>query len=373
MSRLWLVVLALAIVIAAAVSCAEVAEGRRPARPAAAPDWQAQPSLPLRAIFYYPWFPQAWTQQGVYPYTNYNPVLGFYDSGDPAVIAKHIAAMRYGNIQAGIASWWGQGHHTDQRVPALLAGAAGTGFKWSLYYEQEGQPTQPSVAQITSDLTYIKTNYASDPSYLQIGGKFVVFVYGDPTDDCTTADRWKAANTVGAYIVLKVFAGYRTCASQPDGWHQYAPAQATDSQGSYSYTISPGFDHVLEPAPRLVRDPARWRQNIRDMIASGANFQLVTTFNEWGEGTAVEDAWQWDSPSGYGAYLDALHDNGAEPPAATPTPTSPSVGGSATLPSPAPSAGGGNAPPWEAEVAAAAALAAALGIGAFAIGRRRGR
>ncbi|TAK65425.1 MAG: hypothetical protein EPO22_04855 [Dehalococcoidia bacterium] len=369
MSRLWLAALALAVVIAAAVSCAEVAEGRRPAHPAVAASSQADPALPLRAAFYYPWFPQAWTQQSTYPYTNYNPVLGFYDSGSPAVIANHIAAMQYGNIQAGIASWWGQGHHTDQRVPALLAAAAGTGFKWSLYYEPEGQGLT-TVAQITSDLRYIQANYASDASYLKIGGKFVVFVYGDPSDNCDTATRWKDANTVGAYVVLKVFAGYRDCINQPDGWHQYAPAVAADHQGSYAYTISPGFDKIGEPAPRLTRDPARWRQNIRDMIASGAAFQLVTTFNEWGEGTAVEDAREWDSPSGYGIYLDALHDNGAEPPAATPTPTAQSVGGSAALPHLPPS-DGGDAAPLAAIVVALAAAVIAVGLAGLAIARRR--
>jgi hypothetical protein len=40
----------------------------------------------------------------------------------------------------------------------------------------------------------------------------------------------------------------------------------------------------------------------------------VTTFNEWGEGTAVESATEWASPSGYGAYLDALHNDGAVTP-----------------------------------------------------------
>jgi hypothetical protein len=57
----------------------------------------------------------------------------------------------------------------------------------------------------------------------------------------------------------------------------------------------------------------RWNQNIQDMIASGAPFQLITTFNEWGEGTAAESAQEWASSSGYGAYLDDLHDNGAGP------------------------------------------------------------
>lgn len=55
------------------------------------------------------------------------------------------------------------------------------------------------------------------------------------------ADRWRQANTIGAYIVLKVVAGYRNCASQPAGWHQYGPASATDAQAGYSFAISPGF------------------------------------------------------------------------------------------------------------------------------------
>jgi hypothetical protein len=112
-------------------------------------------------------------------------------------------------------------------------------------------------------------------------------------------------------VVLKVFSGYRTCTSQPDGWHQYGPASAEDSQAGYSFTISPGFYKANEATPRLARDLTRWNQNIQDMVASGAPFQLVTTFNEWGEGTAVESAQEWATPSGYGAYLDALHNNGS--------------------------------------------------------------
>ncbi len=263
---------------------------------------------PIRAAFYYPWFPEAWDQKGISPYTNYHPSLGSYDSSDPTVLKQHIAAMQYGGIQAGIASWWGQGSKTDARIPALLKAASGTSFQWTIYYEPEGQG-DPSVAQITSDLTYIHDHYANDPGFLTIGGRFVVFVYGDANDGCGMADRWKQANTINAYVVLKVFAGYKTCASQPDGWHQYSPAVATDSQKGYSYAISPGFWKAGE-SPRLARDLSAWNTDIRDMIASNAPFQLITTFNEWGEGTAVESATEWSSPSGYGAYLDALHNNG---------------------------------------------------------------
>ena len=136
------------------------------------------------------------------------------------------------------------------------------------------------------------------------------------------ADRWKQANAaIGAYLVLKVFGGYRSCLEPAAGWHQYAPAVATDSQAGYSFSISPGFDKAGELAPRLARDPARWNQNIRDMVASNAPFQLVTTMNEWGEGTSVESAQEWSSASGHGLYLDALHSDGqgpAPPPDTTP-------------------------------------------------------
>jgi hypothetical protein len=50
-----------------------------------------------------------------------------------------------------------------------------------------------------------------------------------------------------------------------------------------------------------------WETAAKDMVASRARFQLVTTFNEWGEGTAVESARQWQSASGFGTYLDTLH------------------------------------------------------------------
>jgi hypothetical protein len=121
-------------------------------------------SFPVRAAFYYPWFPNAWKQGGIAPYTNYQPSLGYYDSGDAATIRQHIRAMQYGGISAGIASWWGVGYHTDRRIPALLSAAVSTGFRWALYYEREGT-TNPSVDQLETDLTYIRDHYASHSNY----------------------------------------------------------------------------------------------------------------------------------------------------------------------------------------------------------------
>jgi hypothetical protein len=76
---------------------------------------------PIRAAFYYGWYPEAWSQEGMMPFSQYAPSDGLYDSSDEAGIRGDIEAMRYGGMEAGIASWWGPGSPTDGRFPALLA------------------------------------------------------------------------------------------------------------------------------------------------------------------------------------------------------------------------------------------------------------
>jgi acid phosphatase type 7 len=291
-----------------------------PTDPTSPPTADVQPAFPIRAAFYYPWYPETWTVGGVL--THFTPTLGYYSSTSTSVIQQHVNAMQYAGIEAGISSWWGQGDRTDARFATLLSttNAMASPFRWSLYYENESTG-DPSVATIASDLAYIRDHYGSDPSSFRVNGRFVVFVYSSGSDGCGMADRWKQANAgINAYIVLKVFSGYKLCASQPDNWHQYGPATAAISQPGYSYSISPGFWKADELTPRLARDLTRFQGNVRDMVASNAPFQLVTTFNEWGEGTAVESATDWASSSGFGDYLDALHNNGQTSSAPPPPP-----------------------------------------------------
>lgn len=278
-------------------------------------------ALPARGSFSYPWFPEAWDQSGINPATHYNPTLGFYSS--TAVLAQQVQAKLYGGFKFDVSSWWGQGTKEDVRFQPSLDAAHGTVLQIAPYYEAEGNGPNPSVAQITSDLNYL-AKYVNDPNYMYVNDKPVIFVYGDGTDNCTMVDRWAQANaaaTVHFYTVLKVFGGYTACANQPNNWHQYGPASPTDSQGSYSYSISPGFWHFAETTPRLARDLARFKTNVQSMNCSNASLQLVTTFNEWGEGSSVESATEWSSVSGYGQYLDALHNDLACGAPTTPPPT----------------------------------------------------
>jgi hypothetical protein len=267
-------------------------------------------AFPIRAAFYYPWYPATWSVEGTHVF--YRPDLGYYGSGDQAVVDRHIEALGYAKIDVAIASWWGIGQQSEsERLPLLMNRtlAAGSGLKWALYYEKEGFGN-PSVAQIQTDLAYVKEHYVSHQAYAHVDGKPVVFVYNADDGTCDVADRWAQAAKGEWYVSLKVVGGYRTCPQQPSIWHQYGPDSPEQRHSGCSFVIAPGFWRADAAAPLLARDPARFGQNVRAMVKSGEPWQLITTFNEWGEGTAVEGADDWESPSGFGLYLDALHDDG---------------------------------------------------------------
>jgi hypothetical protein len=268
-----------------------------------------QPRFPIRAAFYYGWYPENWKIGGRRP--RFHPSAGYYSSADAAMQRAEIHALVYARMDAAISSWQEPGTSLDTRLRALLAETVQlrAPLKWAVYHEKEGT-SNPTSDEIASDLSYIRDHLATSPAYLRVGYRFVVFVYNANDRSCDVVRRWRAANALlgnPAYLVLKVFPGYQSCRPQPDAWHQYSPAYPAEQQDPDAYEISPGFWKATESLPRLHRSVPRFRSDVAAMVRSHARWQLVTTFNEWLEGTAVESAREWATRSGEGAYLDALH------------------------------------------------------------------
>jgi hypothetical protein len=276
----------------------------------------------IRAAFYYPWFPQTWGRDPQNPFTNYAPTRGHY-STDLSTVRAQIADMQYARVSVGLASWFGRGSNTNAHWPALFRAARGTGFKWAPYYEPEGT-SDPKPAAIAADLHYLRTTYGGSALAMLPRRRMPVFVYNaddlDTAHGCATVTRWKQAKRLlqqqwaeRVYVDLKVFPGYVTCAGRAsiDGWHQYGPASAVQdfshAPRNGSFAISPGFwkaGNAYGTAPFLARDRARWQSNIAAMNASGAKWQLITTYNEWGEGTAIESSSGCRVAPPPGAYCD---------------------------------------------------------------------
>ena len=86
---------ALAVVVVGA-SLSACSSGVPKARASAAPRSEESAAAPIRAAFYYPWFPETWGAANAAPSTNYHPQLGRYSSSDLSVVRRHIAEMEYG-------------------------------------------------------------------------------------------------------------------------------------------------------------------------------------------------------------------------------------------------------------------------------------
>ena len=267
----------------------------------------APPSLeiPIRGAFYYPWYPGGWSVNGI-PVA-YQPHLGKYSNGDEIVQQKHVDALNYARMDVAIASWWGPGEKNDRsRITNLMDKSKGTRLKWTVYHEEEYHSPNQSAGELRKDLDYLRKWFAWHETWAHVDGRPLIFVYNEVS--CDVSARWVSASNGDWYVVLKLFKGFEHCLFQPDAWHQYGPGSAANVKEGHSFSISPGFWRADISSPSLPRlSENEWRQVVTDMVDSNESLQLLTTFNEWGEGTAAEGAKEWRSDSGFGYYLDALN------------------------------------------------------------------
>jgi len=262
-------------------------------------------NFPIRGIFYYPWYPETWTVRGTHVF--YNPNSGYYSSGDGDIQTKHVETLDYIHADVAIASWFGPDTHRDRaRLTNLMVKSKSIRTKWTVYHEEEFREDQ-SVDDLRQDLAYLKKWFVWRDTWAHVDNKPLIFVYNE--GDCDVVNRWVEASRGEWYVVLKVFHERESCSSQPDGWHQYGPSRGVHHHTGLSYSISPGFWRADAVNPALARhSEGKWRQLVKDMVESDEPWQLIVSFNEWGEGTAIESAVGWESKTGYGYYVDALHD-----------------------------------------------------------------
>jgi hypothetical protein len=144
---------------------------------------------------YHPWWGQAkWKELGADFSTGTTPLgtplLGLYNSNDPFVISKHIDWATGHGINLLWCSYNGSDYADNYRMPALMTNDLVKDIKIAILYETSTalNPTSNdlSTVDLTSDSTYqtveshfkkLVTRYFSHPSYLQIDGRPVVYVY----------------------------------------------------------------------------------------------------------------------------------------------------------------------------------------------------
>ncbi|MCL4542984.1 MAG: glycoside hydrolase family 99-like domain-containing protein [Chloroflexi bacterium] len=239
----------------------------------------------------------------------HTPVLGAYDSLDPAVCSTHVAQAAGCGIDVFAATWWGQ---RDRRYEPLLAAAAGSPVRVALYWETLTDP-DGGVAAALADLTWVLEQVGSHPAYWRIDGRPAVFVYRRCFSQLRRWDDWgvvlqqlRADREVvlladtSALEALPLFDGYHvtTSALQVALGHDVehfnrAMATACRDAGKYfAAAVIPGFDNArVHERGRLIvdrRGGELYDQQWGAALSSDPDLVMINSFNEWHEGSEIE-------------------------------------------------------------------------------------
>jgi glycoprotein endo-alpha-1,2-mannosidase len=278
--------------------------------------------------FYYGWYGNPaltgrwrhWRDVNVSAHTigtaTHYPELGPYDSHDSAVVAKHCAWAKDAGIDAFIVSWWGRGSFEDKSLRLMLATARRYGIQITAYLETVPSRTKDEALDL---LAYLLREYGDDDAWLKVDGRPVLFVYGRAIQEIGL-DGWR---WVLAQLRRRYSRAPLVIADQPspeaaaifDGIHTYNIAGAiadkspseTRAWARKEYpaiiglagdriaclTVIPGYEDGKlgrpEPRPRVDRHGGdTYRILWEATIAARPDWVLITSWNEWHEGSEIE-------------------------------------------------------------------------------------
>jgi hypothetical protein len=131
----------------------------------------------------------------------YYPLIGPYDSLDPAVLEYHVLLMKLGGIDGVIVDWYGMDNFDDyalnnQRTLALFNYTQKAGLAFSLCYEDATIKSEinggfitasDAVAHAEQTMLYAQTNFFTNASFLRFSNAPVLLNFG-PQYFTTNAD-----------------------------------------------------------------------------------------------------------------------------------------------------------------------------------------
>ena len=237
-----------------------------------------------------------------------------------AALARDLAGLAWAGADAALVPWSARGTAADTRFGNLLAAITATGahVRGAALIER---PLGTAAAQLRALAARARLR-----SYLHVGSRPAVFIAPALRSrrGCAEARRWRAAGR-RMWIAQATFPGSAACRAAADAW--FADSRKTHiSRAPGAFLIRPGSWATGPGARRLERSPELWQRAVAEMTASRAPLQLVDSLNDWSRGTAIAPSAGWQSPSGFGSYLDALHAQPADVSAPGVVPTQPTSG-----------------------------------------------
>ena len=275
------------------------------------------------ASMYYTWFGNVeidgalfgWDDLGARPpsswASDYEPVLGLYSSNDPAVIEQHMQWLRLAGIGTIVTPWFGPGSNTETVIRVMeIADEYGIAVALRIEGEAVENPSRlfPWVRYLVREFATLP-NYARTtavtPSSARPEERPIVFVFAVETNFGTWRDAATQIRTLDDYPFL-IAAGFEFGAVTEGTFDGLAfPAISRATAGVYRSagllpqdsifiaSITPGYARYGTSDGLTSRFDGRqmdrqigWALN----AAVPPSMVLVTSFNDWVNGTQIEPA-----------------------------------------------------------------------------------
>jgi hypothetical protein len=247
--------------------------------------------------------------------SHYYPLIGPYDSGDPTVIEYHFQLMKLAGFDGIIADCYGLSNLFDYPIlhrnrAALFPAAARVGLKIGICYEDQTISKLVEAKKIAEGdrvkhasevLAWLQKNWFAEPHYLSRDGRPVLLSFGSTglTDreweqvlrqsaDATIylSEHRRRPAAAGAFdwpVPSEGLARLDRFAEAGRGWPVMMPAAFPRFHDVYAEA------KVHESYGRIPDDEGNtFTSTLKRAITSRAPFVQVVTWNDWGEGTAIE-------------------------------------------------------------------------------------
>lgn len=282
---------------------------------------------PLVLALYYPWYDLNTWESGE---TADLPSVP-YQSSEQATVARQVAWAREAGIDVLASAWFGprDNNPTEANFTQLLLEAQRAGMRAALLLETDSNEFFPDRAALVRALRHALDTHGNQPAYLRVDGRPVILVWNPKSVFGADGQRINAKNAAAVrawtslldevdpqrrafwvaegdfFDLLTVFDGifpYSVAwsadpASQLAGYGQTVRnrAAALGERKVWAATAMPGYDDTridgragTFAVPR--QDGDYYQRTFAGAIASRPDWVVITSFNEWVEGTQIEPA-----------------------------------------------------------------------------------